>query len=207
VRNLATRSSQKQQAIVDAAATHFLSAGYQGTSMDEIAATAGVSKQTIYKHFADKERLFEACVLGALDRAGDPFRAEIAAMLAATDLSAGLLQLATAYLETILRPEVLAFRRMVIGEAGRLPELARAYYERAPERTMAALADGFARVAERGALQIDDPEAAARHFAFLVIGPVLDRSLFCGDQPLPAVAEVEAAVRVFVTAYGPRTRG
>ena len=48
------RSARKRRAILDAAATTFLSNGYLGTSMDEIAALAHVSKQTVYKHFADK---------------------------------------------------------------------------------------------------------------------------------------------------------
>src|SRR5438477_89804 len=52
------RSTRKRRAIVEAATAAFLRDGYRGTSMDEVAAKAGVSKQTVYKHFADKERLF-----------------------------------------------------------------------------------------------------------------------------------------------------
>src|SRR5258708_2764511 len=52
------QSTCKRKAIVEAATTTFLHKGYLGTSMDEIAALGGVSKQTVYKHFADKERLF-----------------------------------------------------------------------------------------------------------------------------------------------------
>ena len=49
------RSARKRRAILEAATTRFLRNGYRGTSMDEIAARAAVSKQTVYKHFADKE--------------------------------------------------------------------------------------------------------------------------------------------------------
>jgi TetR/AcrR family transcriptional regulator, mexJK operon transcriptional repressor len=52
------RSARKRRAIMEAATTVFLGKGYLGTSMDEIAALAAVSKQTVYKHFADKEGLF-----------------------------------------------------------------------------------------------------------------------------------------------------
>src|SRR5205085_481774 len=45
-------------AIMNAASTLFVRNGYLGTSMDDIAALAGVSKQTVYTHFADKQRLF-----------------------------------------------------------------------------------------------------------------------------------------------------
>jgi len=197
------RSARKNRAIVQAAAEHFLRAGYQGTSMDEIAASAQVSKQTVYKHFSDKEKLFEAIVLATLDRAGEPLRSEVAAVREAADVAAALRHLADSYLATVLRPEVLQLRRMVIGEAGRLPGLARLYYQRAPERTLRLLADCFAGLADRGVLKLDDAHAAAYHFAFLVIGPALDRSLFCGDEPAPGAGSNEAAVRVFLAAYSP----
>src|SRR2546425_4547113 len=58
------RSARKRRMIMEAATTLFLRNGYQGTSMDEIAALAAVSKQTVYKNFADKERLFSDIVLG-----------------------------------------------------------------------------------------------------------------------------------------------
>jgi AcrR family transcriptional regulator len=54
------RSARKRQTIIDAAAALFLEHGYQGTSMDDIAALAAVSKQTVYKNFADKQQLFSA---------------------------------------------------------------------------------------------------------------------------------------------------
>src|SRR6478672_1234307 len=66
------RSARKRRAIVDAATTAFLRGGYLGTSMDEIAAAAGVSKQTVYKHFADKKRLFSEIVTSMVDEVSDP---------------------------------------------------------------------------------------------------------------------------------------
>src|SRR5262249_12281633 len=57
------RSVRKRNAILTAARTVFLRSGYLGTSMDEIAALAAVSKQTVYKQFADKKRLFTEIVI------------------------------------------------------------------------------------------------------------------------------------------------
>ena len=72
------RSARKRRVILEAATETFLRKGYLGTSMDEIAALAGVSKQTVYKHFADKETLFTEIVAAVVDEAGDPLETEIA---------------------------------------------------------------------------------------------------------------------------------
>ena len=63
------RSARKRQAILHAARGLFLKKGYAGTSMDEVAAMAEVSKVTIYKHFSDKHTLFIAVVTAAIDEA------------------------------------------------------------------------------------------------------------------------------------------
>ena len=66
------RSERKRGAITEAATERCLAAGYRGTSMDEIAAAAGVSKQTLYKQFSDKAQLFTEVVQAMVDAAGDP---------------------------------------------------------------------------------------------------------------------------------------
>ena len=40
----------------------FLTEGFERTSMDSIAQAAGVSKQTVYSHFANKDDLFRSCI-------------------------------------------------------------------------------------------------------------------------------------------------
>lgn len=52
------RDAEKNNAIVEAASLLFLEQGFDGTSMDEVAKRAGVSKQTVYSHFSGKEQLF-----------------------------------------------------------------------------------------------------------------------------------------------------
>jgi TetR/AcrR family transcriptional regulator of autoinduction and epiphytic fitness len=51
-------TDRKRQAIVEAAIAEFRSSGFESTSMDKIAATAGVSKRTVYNHFPSKDELF-----------------------------------------------------------------------------------------------------------------------------------------------------
>jgi TetR/AcrR family transcriptional repressor of mexJK operon len=192
--------------IREAATTLFLRSGYLGTSMEEVATVAGVSKQTVYTHFADKERLFTDLILGATNRADDFLQYMTTVLQNTDDLETDLRQVARRYLGTVLQPELLLLRRLVIGESGRFPELAHTYYERAPERTLDTLASSFQRLAERGLLRLDDAPLAARHFAYLVLGAPLDRAMFCGGDGKMTPAELErqadAAVRAFLAAYG-----
>jgi TetR/AcrR family transcriptional regulator, mexJK operon transcriptional repressor len=201
------RSARKRQAIMDAATELFLANGYQGTSMDEIAALAEVSKQTVYKNFADKHQLFAEIVLGTASRA-EEFVREIPGVLAsAPDVEAGLRRLARRYLAAVMRPELLQLRRLVISEAGRFPDLARDYYKRAPDHVMATLAAQFGDLSEQGLLNLDDPVAAASHYAFLVLGHPLDRAMFLGAEygltPTAMNKHADAAVSVFLAAYRP----
>jgi TetR/AcrR family transcriptional repressor of mexJK operon len=199
-----TRSQHKRQAIVEAATGLFLQQGYQGTSMDEIAAAAEVSKQTVYKQFTDKPQLFQDIVLGISDRAE-----QIAEMISRlfdeiVDLEEGLNHLAQTYTAAVVRPQVLQLRRLVISEADRFPELAQAYFERAPGRGLEAIARGLGQLVERRLVRIDDLATAAVQFAYLVLGPILDKALF---HPGSEVSKVEiaqctaAGVRVFMAAY------
>jgi len=198
------RSARKRRVVVDAATTLFLRHGYLGTSMDQIAAFAGVSKPTVYKFFPDKEQLFTTIVMETLDRAGAPFLGELSGLAETGELADDLRDLARHYLATVTQPAVLQMRRLVIGASHQLPALASAYYERAPERTLRMLADCFRRLADRGLLRAPDPDQAAAHFAFLVLGRALDKSLFCGDQPFTTeelAAQADVGASAFLAAY------
>ncbi len=201
-----SRSARKRRAIVEAAAGLFLAHGYQGTSMDEIAALAAVSKQTVYKNFSDKEQLFSDIVLAAAARADDFIQALPRVLAGTDDLRAGLQELARRYVATVMQPRLLQMRRLIISEAGRFPDLARAYYQRVPERVMAALADQLGDLAARGLLCVDDPPLAASHLAFLILGLPLDRAMFLGSghelTPAELNRRADDAVAVFLAAYG-----
>jgi TetR/AcrR family transcriptional repressor of mexJK operon len=199
------RSARKRRAIVAAATTVFLRNGYRGTSMDEIATLAGVSKQTVYKHFADKERLFAEIVSGTVDEVSEPVYSEVLGLEDSGDIEADLGDLARRQLAAVMQPRLLQLRRLVIAEAGRFPELGRIFYERGPGRTVAALATAFERLAERRVLDVDDPLLAAQHFNWLIMSVPLNDAMLLGRDERPPRAELnrcaDSGVRVFLAAY------
>jgi TetR/AcrR family transcriptional regulator, mexJK operon transcriptional repressor len=201
----ASRSARKRREIVEAAITVFLRNGYVGTSMDEVAALAGVSKQTVYKQFGDKERLFTEIVLGTIDHVGEPFFGGIGALEDGDDLAAELRTVAGRLIGIVTDPRLLQLRRLVIGEAGRFPELGRTYYARGPGRSVATLAPRFQALAERGLLRIDDPQLAAQQFNWLVLSIPLNQAMFSADADFSRDEldhYADEAVRIFLAAYG-----
>jgi TetR/AcrR family transcriptional regulator, mexJK operon transcriptional repressor len=200
-----SRSARKRGAILGAATTLFLRNGYRGTSMDEIAALARVSKQTVYKHFADKESLFSEIVVSTVEEVAGPIHDAVLRLEDSGDVEADLRGLARQLLGKVMQPRVLQLRRLVIGEAGRFPELGRTFYEHGPGRTIAALATVFERLADRGVLQPGDPLLAAAHFNWLVMSIPLNRAMLLGEDEPPDSAELnqyaDAGVRAFLAAY------
>ena len=82
-----SRSVRKRQTILSAGRALFLTNGYQGTSVDQIAASAEVSKQTVYKHFGDKQELLGAIVADALESTVTSFLPRIAQLAESTELA------------------------------------------------------------------------------------------------------------------------
>jgi TetR/AcrR family transcriptional regulator, mexJK operon transcriptional repressor len=198
------RSVRKHKAIREAATTVFLTKGYVGTSMDEIAALAEVSKQTVYKHFSDKEKLFTEIVLATTDQVDGLLHRLADSPL--EDMEAELAQLAQMMLTALMQPRVLQLRRLVISSADRFPELGRLWYERGFERVLGTLAGLFQRLAEQGRLRLSDPLLAAHHFTGMLMWIPMNRAMFGGDDhvsELDLEDYADAAVKAFLAAYRP----
>jgi len=202
------RTPRKRRAILAAATEVFLQHGYLGASMDEVAAKAGVSKQTVYKQFENKERLFADIVLGTSDQLIDGLAQAYADTLdGATDAREALRALALRLLDSLTASSVLQLRRLVIAEADRFPEVCGKWFTSGFEKSLEALGDALVRLTERGLLrELDDPALAAYQFAGLVMYKPMNRAMFAGTDARPVPGELEKladqATEVFLAAYG-----
>ena len=200
-----SRSVRKRRAILDAATEVFLTEGFAGASMDAIATAAGVSKPTVYNHFADKQQLFEQIVNDLVAVITQPFYEQIVNLSDDGDLAKRLRELATLLLKGVMQPTNLRLRRLVIGEASRFPELGRAYEQHGPGRAIAAWTTAFKRLADEGLLRLHDPALAAEHFQSLVLTTPLNHAMFSGDDRPPGATQLkrytDSAVDVFLAAY------
>jgi AcrR family transcriptional regulator len=201
------RSSRKRRAIIEAATSAFLDHGFRGTSMDAVAAAAGVSKQTVYQHFGDKQRLFRELVASTVQEASDPVYEEVRRLADSGHLEDDLRDLARRLLALVLQPTVMRLRRLVIAEARRFPELGRTFYDLGPGRTIAALADTFATLTRQGRLNAKDAKLAATQFNWLVMAAPINQAMLLGTDDPPTTREInrwaDSGVRTFLAAYTP----
>ncbi len=202
------RSARKRAAITDSARELFLRKGYAGTSMDDVAALARVSKQTVYKHFRDKQRLFTDLVTGDIAHSRDSTHPLVEAMPATDDVERDLRAFAREHLADVMQPQLLRMRRILIGEAERFPELAQVVRRRA-----GAVLCVVRRVV-RGARPPRAPareRPAARRAALQLARPVhpaQQGDVRAPGQPPFTRAQLDRyadeGVRVFLAAYGVR---
>ncbi|MGE5477851.1 MAG: TetR/AcrR family transcriptional regulator [Bacteroidales bacterium] len=199
-----TRSSAKREAILDAAQECFLEHGFSSTSMDMVAARAGVSKATIYAHFQSKDELFGAIIQRRCDD-----HAEGLGTLAVDDrldARATLTEIAAKLMAMLLQPEVLGIYRMVVAEMPRNPDLARIYFEAGPLRGKQRLVEILEALARRGLLDLPNSWQAMDQFVGMLRSEVYNRALL----GLPSSdrndidATIAGAVDVMLRAYGPR---
>jgi TetR/AcrR family transcriptional repressor of mexJK operon len=131
---------EKRDLIMQAASALFLQQSYAHTSMDTIAKHAGVSKQTVYSHFANKDELFEACIVDTCHA----YRLDDARGLQnefAGDLLAQLHAIASQFVALMHDPKVINMYRVVIGEAHHSPHIAQIFFKAGPQTALDTVTD------------------------------------------------------------------
>jgi TetR/AcrR family transcriptional repressor of mexJK operon len=188
--------------IVAVATDLFLGRGFGATSIEAVAAAAGVSKRTFYHRFRDKPDLFRAVVRRLIARWSSPLEAEL---VAAGPIEETLAKAARQILAAALSPEALQLYRLLITEAPRFPELALIITEQsaAGGQRLGAL---LARSAQAGRLVLDDPGFGAEQFINMVLAGPRRRALGLGPAMKPAELErwTGRTVALFLAGCRPR---
>ena len=151
-----------RRVILSTAKSLFLSQGFAKTSMSEVAATAGISKGTLYSRYPTKAALFEAITADRLDACRMIGRRERQVQ---GDIAKKMLACALGMLEAMRSPQIQAFDRLILSESAQFPEIAKAYYEKGHRETVAALANELAAVGRTNGDPTEDAEAVAMIFA------------------------------------------
>ena len=191
----------KRRQIMEGARAVFLSAGFDGASMNDVARAAGVSKGTLYAYFASKDELFGAIIRAEKAQAAERlclFRREGDVREMLTDFGVRLMR-------RLCEPGTLALARVVIAAVEKFPSVGRAYYEAGPLWGATRLAEELAALDKAGVLKIREPERAAWHLLDLCQSGLFKRVLFGVAESVSAEeieASVKAGVEAFLRAYG-----
>jgi len=196
---------EKRAAILEAAKNLFPQRGFEGVSMDAIAAEAGVSKLTVYSHFKDKEALFSEAVKC---RCEAQLPHELFEMRPGTGpIREALHKIATGFYALCSSAEAIELYRMMSARALTDPQLAQLFYAAGPKRTLAEFEAFLRQANSAGALQVPDPARAAQHFFAMLKGELHSRLVVGCCQCIPeeeACAHIDSVVELFLRAYEPR---
>jgi TetR/AcrR family transcriptional repressor of mexJK operon len=193
--------SSKQQEVLDVASRYFLRHGFEGASINAMARSSGISKESIYRYFSSKQELFEAVI----DRELIEYQGQLECLDSnptTIDLREALVAIARAILGVITDEKTMALRRLVFVQATRTPELGRYYFQIGPEQAYAKLREIFAEHdAGNGAFDCD---SLSRHFIALISHRImLERECRLRSEPTPEeVREMsERLVEDFLKAF------
>lgn len=176
-------SPEKAAAILSGGMQEFLAHGYAATSMDRVATAAGVSKATVYSHFQDKEGLFTALIKSLVEvKFRSMFDSEHSEVLQ-SDPKIMLRGLANRFLDVNTSdPQFLNFMRVILGESGRFPQLARAFVSNVEQTSFNRLRNYFMTCP---GLNLADPEATARIFIGTLVHFLIVQEMLHGKDLMP----------------------
>ena len=201
------RMPEKRVAIAQAARAVFARDGYARASVDAIAAEAGVSKRTIYNHYADKEQLFRSVILDSSQQVVAAHTRTIQRHLGEiADLPDALRAFGREWATPMEEfSGHFALVRQIQAEVAHVPrDVLEAWQNTGPRAARHLLAERLRELADQEVLRIDDAETAAEHLLQLVVGPVGQRTLN-GALPIDdteADQLIDSGVRAFLKIYG-----
>lgn len=193
--------SPKHDAILRAARTIFVRAGYKGASMDAIAEEAKVSKPTLYSHFGNKHELFIAVVQAQCTALVGSLNPEATRGLTPKQ---GLRTIAQSFVDTLYNPESLSLYRLIVAEHAHCPELSILMDQTVVQPTLDLLAAYLKSLDASNALRIEDPDSSGQLFLGMLKGVPHFRcamGLKEGLSTMEQEALVSATVHLFMSAH------
>ncbi|MEW4449214.1 TetR/AcrR family transcriptional regulator [Qipengyuania sp. JC766] len=194
-----TIDAEKRSAILAAATQSFFLHGFAGSSIEAIAAEAGVSKVTIYNQFGDKDGLFTAAVERECDRMRGAF--DIDGETGGT-LRERLTAIGEAMAAFLSRPKMIQFERRIAAETERDPAIGATFLAAGPHKMKAAFAAFLKAKNEAGEVRIEDADLAAEQFVAMCKGMGdLERRFGAPIDPERDRDRITGAVEVFCRSY------
>ncbi|MEZ5509488.1 MAG: TetR/AcrR family transcriptional regulator [Gammaproteobacteria bacterium] len=194
----------KYAAILNAAKQLFIEKGYGASSMAAIAAAAGVSKLTLYSHFADKDALFTTAVKCKCEEQLPPVFFQFSED---TPIRQALLTIGLGFYNLVNSEEALALHRLIIAQASQNPRVSQLFYDAGPRRVLDAMEQLLQAAHGSRQLDVPQPRAAAEHFLSMIKGGHNLRLLAgIGEPPDVQIARqhVEDVVDLFMRAFSAR---
>ncbi|KZC43787.1 MULTISPECIES: TetR/AcrR family transcriptional regulator [Rhodanobacter] len=201
------KDMEKRAAILSAAKALFIRNAFAGTSMDAIAADAGVSKLTVYSHFGDKDNLFREVIRSRIQ---DLLPEETYFFDPAADIHDTLLRVALTHAHLDCNAETVGTFRAILSDCRQgNPRYGKLIWEEGAARTHGLMERLLQQAIDAGQLDIDDVVRASGQFLSLIKGNLMMRQMFgCTDCAESYAEEIEstarAGVAMFLRAYQPR---
>jgi len=194
-------TDRKRAAIVHAAAAEFQAHGFDGTSMDGIAARARVSKRTVYNHFPSKEDLFQEIVaeLTARSKPTESYGFEIDRRLEEQLASIG-----ASIIDTMSADDFINLARVVLSRFLHSPELAALTLGKGYKPFRVGLIAWIEAARRADKLKVEDPDLAARQFVALLNASAFWPQVLVGQPPLSRAARrqvLRSTVSMFLDHY------
>lgn len=193
----------RQIALLETALEHFLQKGFEGTTVEGIAADVNMTKRTVYARYPDKSALFRAAVRHGTERLSVSSEAIEATRV--ENLEQTLFAIAMLRIGLVAHKEGEQLQRLINTESYRFPDIFPMYYDIAALPTIRFLADILACETQSGRLAIDDPLLASTVFMSMVVsGPV--RFILSGNALAREDIErrVRFSIRLFLKGAEPR---
>ena len=196
---------EKRQQILTAAKKLFLKCGYHGSSMNQIAQEAGVTKLTVYNHFQDKANLFVCAIAATCE---ELISARPLNLQADSDFNKEFIHACDLALNIINLPEAIKLELLLLELAAEQNPLAQKFYNASHLRMNAVWENFFQQAINLGFIQAEELKTLTWLIVSLLLG-VRHHEVLLGIRAIPTVAEKQqiilSSIELFMLKYQKRT--